>query len=174
MERISSQSRRASDSVVSRLHLAFCRWCGASGLMTLCRLEKSILWFWGSPLGSGPSLNSWTAWGATGFGWIKNIMSMRCSIGFCSGEHWGQSMVSMPSSSRNYLHNLTTWVRALSSTRRNPGPTAPVWQQVQGFHPDTWRLSECCCELCRSLCPPMICFSRPSLTHHRTCHAQQC
>ncbi|TWW62758.1 hypothetical protein D4764_04G0014050 [Takifugu flavidus] len=37
-----------------------------------------------------------------------NIMSQRCSTGFRSGEHGGQSMVSIPSSSRNCLHTLAT------------------------------------------------------------------
>ena len=56
----------------------------------------------------------------------RYITSHRCSIGSRSGEHEGRSMASMPSSSRNCLHTLATWGRALCCTRRNPGPTAPV------------------------------------------------
>ena len=38
----------------------------------------------------------------------------------------GQSMASMPSSSRNCIHTLASWDQALSCTRMNPGSTAPA------------------------------------------------
>lgn len=37
-----------------------------------------------------------------------NTMSQRCSFGFRSGEYLGQSMVTIPSSSRNCLHTVAT------------------------------------------------------------------
>ena len=48
----------------------------------------------------------------------RDVKSHRCSIGFRSGEREGQSMASMSSSSRNCLHTLGAWGRALSCTRR--------------------------------------------------------
>lgn len=47
----------------------------------------------------------------------QNIMSQRCSIGFRSSGNEGQSMVSIPSSSRHCLHTLATWGQASSCTR---------------------------------------------------------
>lgn len=55
-----------------------------------------------------------------------NILPQRCSAGFKSGERRDQSLLSIPSSSRDCLHSLTTWGQALLWTRRNPGPTAWV------------------------------------------------
>ncbi len=73
------------------------------------------------------SLSSWTVLGVT---WRRqmdrNIMSQRCYIRFRSGELWADSMVSIPSSSRNCLHTPATWGRTFLCTRRNPGPTAPA------------------------------------------------
>ena len=73
--------------------------------------------------GSSPRPGSGHQWapGHSGGTW-----RCRCSIGFRSGERQSQSIASMPLSSRNCLHTLATWGRALSCTRRNPGPTAPA------------------------------------------------
>ena len=59
-------------------------------------------------------------------------MSLRCS-GFRSGKRVGQSIVSMPSTSKNRYHTLATWDRALSCTRRNPGPTEPAYGLTIGL-----------------------------------------
>ena len=56
----------------------------------------------------------------------------RCLVGFRSGECEGQSMASMPWSSRIRLHPLGTWGHALSCIRRNSGttgvPYVGLWQ----------------------------------------------
>ncbi len=106
--------------VLSSLHAWQC-----PGMLLMRR--RMVSWGISSQIWTRASLSSWTVLGAT---WRhrmdRNIMSQRCSIGFRSGERGGHSMVSIPSSFRNYLHTLTTWDRALSCTRRNPGPTAPA------------------------------------------------
>lgn len=56
----------------------------------------------------------------------RNIMCQSCSMGFMSGECGGQSMVSIPLSSGNCLHTLSTQGQALSCTRSNQGSTAPA------------------------------------------------
>ena len=71
-------------------------------------------------------------WWAPGLSWVGShrmcwsMIPQRCSIRFRYGERAGHSMVSMPSSSKNRWHTLSTWGRALSSTRGNPGLTAPA------------------------------------------------
>ncbi len=89
--------------------------------------RRMVSWGISSQIWTRASLSSWTVWGAT---WRhqmdRNIMSLRCSIGFRPGEKGDHSMVSIASSSRNCLHTLATWGRALPCTRRNPGPTAQV------------------------------------------------
>lgn len=70
------------------------------------------------------SVSSRTICDGTWLCWLHQfIRSYRRSFGFRSGEREGQSMASMPLSSRNCLHTLATWGQALSCTRRNPEPT---------------------------------------------------
>lgn len=82
-------------------------------------------------------LNSKTPWRQ-----IHNIMSQRCSIGFRSGERGSQSVVSIPSSSRNCLHSMSGIV---------------VHQEESRTHCDSvgsekdWQ-SECHCPSCIGLC----------------------
>lgn len=55
------------------------------------------------------SVTSWTVCGAMLWCWMhQHIMTDRCSISFRSAEETGQSMTSMPPSSRNCLHTLAT------------------------------------------------------------------
>lgn len=97
-----------------------------------------------------------------------------CSVAFRSG----QSMVSISSSSRNWVDTLTIWDQRFPFNRRKPGSTqhqSRVWEWLQRFHPDTQWESKCCHLTCRGLCvPPWICFPRPSLTHHLISHAELC
>ena len=74
-------------------------------------------------------------------------MFHRYSIGFRSGEQIGQSLASVPSSSRNCLHTLSTWGWALScrtGITRDPLHQHKVWQSLWGFHPSTWQQSGYC------------------------------
>ena len=83
---------------------------------------------WTRALMSSCTLLGWT--GRLRMRW--SMMSQRCSMGLRSGEHAGQSIASMPSSSRNLWHTLATCGRALSWARRNPGPTAPAYGRTKG------------------------------------------
>ena len=80
------------------------------------------------------SLSSWTVCVRT---WRcrmhQYITSNRCFIGCRSGQLEGQSMASMPSSSRNSIHTLATWGRALSLHQRK------VWESLWGFPPGLFK-----------------------------------
>lgn len=79
------------------------------------------------------------------------IIFQRFSIEFSFGECEDESVVSMPSSTRNCLHTLATWCRALSCT---------------GMHPAYNRLTH------ESVCDTLsICLPRPSLAHCKIGHA---
>lgn len=104
------------------------------------------------------SATSWTVCGLTWWLLIHRcIMSHRCSIGFRSEQLEGQSMTSVPSSSRNCLNTLATWGQAMSCTRKNSGDQLQqlkvrvCWLQQGG-----------------------LCLPRPSPTHDRTGHAGWC
>ena len=88
--------------------------------------------WWGRTLGSwGISSHtqiraSVSSWKVCGGMWRQQMhqypMSHKYSLGFRSGEQKGQSMASMPSSSRNCLRNLSTGI--VLQDRNNPGPAA--------------------------------------------------
>lgn len=94
-------------------------------------------------------------------------MFQRCLLDLSRSE------LSIPSSSRNCLHPLTTWSEVLSGIRRYSGLTEPV----QGPKISSWyvMVPGCCCPACRGLCsPPCICLPRPSPpTHQQTGQANQ-
>lgn len=95
--------------------------------------------------------------------WIRASVS----CWFRSGEHEGQSMASMASSSRNLTHNLDIWGRA------SPGPQGilgPLHQCRSENHSEDFILTAVWLPLAmtwRSMWPSKD-MLRPSLTHHQT------
>lgn len=74
-----------------------------------CGISSQIL--------TSASLSFWTEWDATWQHQMElNMMAQRCSIGFRSGEHGDQSMVSIRSYYRICLHTVTP----LSFSSRDP------------------------------------------------------
>ena len=64
-------------------------------------------------------MSSWTVLGGLGSHRMRwSMMSQRCSMGFI--ERPGQSFVSIPSSSKNRWHTLSTWNRVLSCNQEYP------------------------------------------------------
>ena len=108
------------------------------------------------------SVSSWTVWGST---WCcqmhRYITFHRNWIVIRSGEREGQSMASMPSSSRNCLHTQVNEVGQCPA----PGGTHGKGKQQSGC---SWLWH-------RGLCDPQrVSLSRPSLTHSQTGHTGWC
>ena len=69
-------------------------------------------------------VSSWAVFGGLGSRRMHgSMMGQKCLMWFRSGECAGQSIVSMPSSSKNRWHTIATWGWVLSCTRKNTGPS---------------------------------------------------